>query len=72
MEMTTTRSAEVLSVPNVPSVGVPDDTDKTATITQIDIASQWQHQYRKAIIRVGKGNTTPDVQNVSHRFAHEH
>jgi Tfp pilus assembly protein PilX len=48
--------------PNVPAVGVPDDADKTATITQIDNAVNGnlskENNYQSG------SNTTPDVQNV--------
>ncbi len=48
--------------PNVPAVGVPDDTDKTSTITQIDNAvngnTNKEDNYKSG------SNTTPDVQNV--------
>jgi Tfp pilus assembly protein PilX len=48
--------------PNVPAVGVPDDADKTATVTQISNAvngnTSKMGQYQSG------GNTTPDVQNV--------
>jgi Tfp pilus assembly protein PilX len=48
--------------PNVPSVGVPDDTDKTATITQIDNAVNGNTS-KEGNYQSGS-NTTPDVQNV--------
>ena len=48
--------------PNVPAVGVPDDADKTATITQISDAVNGNtgkmNNYQSG------SNTTPDVQNV--------
>ena len=48
--------------PNVPAVGVPDDADKTATITQISNAvngnTNKMNNYQSG------SNTTPDVQNV--------
>jgi Tfp pilus assembly protein PilX len=48
--------------PNVPAVGVPDDADKTSTITQIDAAVNGnlskEDNYQSG------SNTTPDVQNV--------
>ncbi len=48
--------------PNVPSVGVPDDADKTATITQIDNAVNGNTS-KEGNYQSGS-NTTPDVQNV--------
>jgi Tfp pilus assembly protein PilX len=48
--------------PNVPSVGVPDDTDKTSTITQIDNAVNGNTS--KEGNYTSGSNTTPDVQNV--------
>jgi Tfp pilus assembly protein PilX len=48
--------------PNVPSVGVPDDTDKTATITQISNAVNGNTS-KMGNYKSGS-NTTPDVQNV--------
>ena len=48
--------------PNVPAVGVPDDADKTATITQISNAvngnTNKMNNYQSG------SDTTPDVQNV--------
>jgi Tfp pilus assembly protein PilX len=48
--------------PNVPSVGVPDDADKTATITQISNAVNGNAN-KMGNYQSGS-NTTPDVQNV--------
>jgi len=48
--------------PNVPSVGVPDDADKTATITQISSAVNGNTS-KMGNYQSGS-NTTPDVQNV--------
>jgi Tfp pilus assembly protein PilX len=48
--------------PNVPAVGVPDDADKTATITQIENAVNG-NQNKENNYQSGS-NTTPDVQNV--------
>jgi len=48
--------------PNVPAVGVPDDADKTATITQIDNAVNGNAN-KMGNYQSGS-NTTPDVQNV--------
>src|SRR5882724_180803 len=48
---------------NVPAVGVPDDTDKTATITQIDNAVNGNTN-KEGNYHSGS-NTTPDVQNIS-------
>jgi len=48
--------------PNVPSVGVPDDTAKTSTITQI--ANAVNGNTSKEGNYTSGSNTTPDVQNV--------
>jgi Tfp pilus assembly protein PilX len=48
--------------PNVPSVGVPNNTDKTSTITQIDNAVNGNTS-KEGNYQSGS-NTTPDVQNV--------
>src|SRR6266481_2260465 len=48
---------------NVPAVGVPDDTDKTTTITQIDNAVNGNTN-KEGNYHSGS-NTTPDVQNIS-------
>src|SRR6266481_3890895 len=49
--------------PNVPAVGVPDDADKTATITQISNAVNGNTN-KMGNYQSGS-NTTPDVQNIS-------
>ena len=48
---------------NVPAVGVPSDTDKTSTITQI--ATAVNNNLNKEGNYQSGSNTTPDVQNVS-------